>query len=64
MGTGRAEPAGLAAAAERGARVGPAQVAGLSASWGGAGGRVASVEGVREGDSDGQVRGQQTSSPS
>lgn len=47
-----------------GAQVGPAQVAGLGSLRGGVGGRLGSVEGLREGDSDGQVRGEQSSSPS
>lgn len=46
-----------------GLRAGPAQVAGLGSLRGGVGGRLGSVEGVRDGDSDGQVREEQTSSP-
>lgn len=46
-----------------GPRVGPAQVTRRGPLSGRVGGCLASVEGVKEGDSDGQVCEEQTSSP-
>lgn len=55
--------AGGGGAGMEGPRVGPAQVTRRGPLSGRVGGCLASVEGVKEGDSDGQVCEEQTSSP-